>query len=228
MQNLLDINGFAIIKNSIDDQTIENLLSDLANLPINKRSKGIYGVRKLLEISPKIREFSESVIVRKIVEKYLGKDAKVIRAIYFDKTPKANWKVPWHQDLTISVCQRKETKDFTAWSLKDKVHHVQPPIEILERMLTLRFHLDDADETNGALKILPKTHKLGRLNATKISELKSNNTAALCKVKKGDCLLMKPLVLHSSSAGLSPKNRRVIHLEFSAGVLPNGLQFYGT
>ncbi|MCU0239119.1 MAG: phytanoyl-CoA dioxygenase family protein [Pyrinomonadaceae bacterium] len=228
MQNLLERNGFAILENSISDQTIEKLLSDLANLPINKRNKGIYGVRKLLKISPKVREFSESVIVRKIVEKYLGKDAKVIRAIYFDKTPKANWKVPWHQDLTISVRQRKETKDFTAWSLKDKVHHVQPPIEILERMLTLRFHLDDADETNGALKILPKTHKFGRLNATKISELKSNNTATLCKVKKGDCLLMKPLVLHSSSAGLSPKNRRVIHLEFSADVLPNSLQFYGT
>jgi ectoine hydroxylase-related dioxygenase (phytanoyl-CoA dioxygenase family) len=112
--------------------------------------------------------------------------------------------------------------------LKDKVHHVQLPIEILERMLTLRFHLDDADETNGALKILTKTHKFGRLNATKISELKSKNTTTLCKVKKGDCLLMKPLVLHSSSAGLSPKNRCVIHLEFSADVLPNGLQFYGT
>jgi ectoine hydroxylase-related dioxygenase (phytanoyl-CoA dioxygenase family) len=228
MQNLLDINGFAIIKNSIDDQTIENLLEELANLPINKRNKDVYGVRKLLEISPKVSEFSESVIVREIVEKYLGKDAKVVRAIYFDKTPKANWKVPWHQDLTISVQQRQETKGFTAWTVKDKVHHVQPPIEILERMLTLRFHLDDADETNGALKILPNTHKFGRLNATKISELKSNNTATLCKVKKGDCLLMKPLVLHSSSAGLSPKNRRVIHLEISADVLPNGLQFYGT
>jgi hypothetical protein len=104
MQNLLERNSFPILENSIDDQTIENLLSDLANLPINKRSKGIYGVRKLLEISPKMCEFSESVIVRKIVEKYLGKDAKVIRAIYFDKTPKANWKVPWHQDSTISVC----------------------------------------------------------------------------------------------------------------------------
>lgn len=95
-------------------------------------------------------------------------------------------------------------------------------------MLTLRFHLDDADETNGALKVLPKTHKFGRLSATEIQNLKSKQTVRLCEAKKGDCLLMKPLLLHSSSAGTKPKNRRIIHLEFSADKLPNGLQFYGS
>ncbi len=95
-------------------------------------------------------------------------------------------------------------------------------------MLTLRFHLDETDETNGALKVLPKTHKFGRLSATEIQNLKSKQTVRLCKVKKGDCLLMKPLLLHSSSAGTKPKNRRIIHLEFSADKLPNGLQFYGS
>jgi ectoine hydroxylase-related dioxygenase (phytanoyl-CoA dioxygenase family) len=228
MYSDLEENGFAILENPFDDEIIADLLEELSNLPINKRNKGVYGVRKLLEVSPKVREFSESSIVREIIEKYLGKAAKIVRAIYFDKTPKANWKVPWHQDLTVSVCQKKETKDWTAWTIKDEVQHVQPPIEILEKMLTLRFHLDNADETNGALKILPKTHKLGRLDATKIQEIKSNVKAFLCKARKGDCLLMKPLVLHSSSSGLSPKNRRIIHIEFSADVLPNGLQFYGT
>jgi Phytanoyl-CoA dioxygenase (PhyH) len=56
--------------------------------------------------------------------------------------------------------------------------------------------------------------------------VKSNNTATLCVIKKGDCLLMKPLIVHSSSAGLSPKHRRVVHFEFSADNLPDGLQFY--
>jgi ectoine hydroxylase-related dioxygenase (phytanoyl-CoA dioxygenase family) len=175
-----------------------------------------------------MRDFAESKTVRNIVEKFLGKSAKVVRAIYFDKTTEANWKVPWHQDLTISVRQKQETEGFTAWSVKDKIHHVQPPIEILERMLALRIHLDTTDESNGALKILPATHKLGRLNATEIQNLKSKQTVHWCKAKKGDCLLMKPLLVHSSSAGTNPKNRRVIHLEFSADHLPNGLQFYGS
>jgi ectoine hydroxylase-related dioxygenase (phytanoyl-CoA dioxygenase family) len=224
----LETKGFAVIKNVVDNQIIAVLLEDLSKLEENKRNKGVYGVRNLLNLSTKAQEFANSRIVRAITGKYLGKDAKIVRAIYFDKTPNANWKVPWHQDLTIAVCEKIENKGFTAWTKKAGIHHVQPPTEVLEKMLTLRFHLDDADEANGALKVFANSHKLGRLGATKIQVVKSNNTATLCEVKKGDCLLMKPLLVHSSSAGLSPKHRRVVHFEFSADNLPNGLQFYGT
>ena len=222
-----ETDGFAVLENVTDEQTVENLLEDLSNLPISN-NKGIYGVRNLLNLSLKVREFSESSIVREIAEKILGKAAKVVRSIYFDKTPNANWKVPWHKDLTIAVREKIETTGFTAWSVKENIHHVQPPDLILEKMLTLRFHLDDADESNGALKVLPKTHKFGRLSATEIQNLKSKQTVRLCKVKKGDCLLMKPLLVHSSSSGTIPKNRRIIHLEFSADDVPNGLNWYGT
>lgn len=229
MQRLtFETNGFENLENVVDEQTISSLIKDLSQLKVNQRNKGIYGVRNLLNLSLKVRKFSESSTVREIAEKILGKAAKVVRAIYFDKTPNANWKVPWHQDLTISVREKIETTGFTAWSVKENIHHVQPPIPILERMLTLRFHLDDADESNGALKVLPETHKFGRLSATEIQNLKSKQSVSLCKVKKGDCLLMKPLLVHSSSSGTIPKNRRIIHLEFSADDLPNGLNWYGT
>lgn len=95
-------------------------------------------------------------------------------------------------------------------------------------MLTLRFHLDDADESNGALKIIPKSHKNGRLSADEIKIVCQANETRLCSVKKGDCLIMRPLILHSSSAGTSPNNRRVIHFELSADDLPNGLNWYGS
>lgn len=226
----LEKDGFQILNNVIDQKTILDLMEDLAKIKPLKDSnrKSLYGVRNLLNLSPKIREFAESKTVRKIVENYLGKKAKVVRAIYFDKTNDANWKVPWHQDLTISVCEKIETEGFTAWTKKAGIYHVQPPIDILERMLTLRFHLDDADETNGALKVLAETHKFGRLNATEIQNLKSKKIGYLCKVEKGDCLMMKPLLLHSSSASSNPKHRRVIHFEFSAESLPNDLEFYGS
>jgi hypothetical protein len=58
--------------------------------------------------------------------------------------------------------------------------------------------------------------------------MREANETAPCRVKQGDCLIMRPLILHSSSAGMKPKNRRVIHLEFSACGLPNGLEFYGS
>jgi Phytanoyl-CoA dioxygenase (PhyH) len=228
MKTLLETEGFEILQNVISSQTIVSFIEELANLENVKKDRGIYGVRNLLNISPKIREFSQSLAVRQIIEKYLSIEAKVVRGIYFDKTSAANWKVPWHQDLTIAVSEKIENKGFNVWTKKAGIHHVQPPTEILERMLTLRFHLDDADETNGALKVFASSHKFGRLTATEIANLKSKERVILCKVKKGDCLLMKPLLVHSSSAGSNPYNRRVIHLEFSADKLPNGLQFYGT
>ncbi len=100
--------------------------------------------------------------------------------------------MPWHQDLTIAVKEKCETAGFSAWTRKAEIQHVQPPIEILEKMLTLRFHLDDADESNGALKIIPKSHKSGRLSPEEIKFRRQANETRVCSVKKGDCLIMRP------------------------------------
>lgn len=222
--------GFFILKNSLDEKTVLKLIDDLAQIKppqnISRKTETIYGVRDLLNLSASIREFSQSTNVRKISESILGQNAKVVRAIYFDKTADANWKVPWHQDLTIAVREKREAEGFSAWTMKADIQHVQPPISVLENMLTLRFHLDDADETNGALKVVPESHLKGRLSAEQIKAEHQNNAAELCRAEKGDCLLMRPLILHSSSAGTDPKNRRVIHFEFSADELPNNLKWH--
>ncbi|MDQ3131828.1 MAG: phytanoyl-CoA dioxygenase family protein [Acidobacteriota bacterium] len=225
-------NGFLIVRNTLDEKIILTLIDALSNLKasklINRKDERVYGVRDLLNLLPAVQEFSQSRTVREIAENFLGKDARVVRAIYFDKTADANWKVPWHQDLTIAVREKLEVKGFTAWTEKVGIHHVQPPVEILKKMLTLRFHLDDADENNGALNVVPKSHKIGRLNAEEIINVRKANETSLCSVKKGDCLVIRPLLVHSSSAGLNPKHRRVIHFEFSADELPNGLHWYGS
>lgn len=223
-------NGFTVLENSIEPETVSLLICELSKLEpsnaVSKRDEVVYGVRNLLALSPEIRKFSESEIVKRISQEFLGENAKVVRAIYFNKTAEANWKVPWHQDLTIAVREKRDTECFSAWTVKAGIHHVQPPIEILEKMITLRFHLDDADETNGALKVIPKTHRKGRLSAAEIKSIRQANETHLCSVKKGDCLIMYPLILHSSSAGEKPKNRRVIHFEVAAQSLPNGLNWY--
>lgn len=228
----IDENGFGILENILDPETVSSLTTDLANLNLpnsgSQKNKSAYGIRNLLNLSPKVRDFSNSQVVRKLAKSFLGENAKIVRAIFFDKNRGANWKVPWHQDLTIAVKEKRETRGFSIWTWKAGVEHVQPPVEILEKMLTLRFHLDDANETNGALKVLPKSHKKGRLSAEEIKFQRQANETRLCSVKKGDCLIMRPLILHSSSAGTRPENRRVIHLEFSADDLPNGLDWYGS
>jgi len=106
------------------------------------------------------------------------------------------------------------------------IPHVQPPVEFLQQMLTVRLHLDDADESNGALRVLPGTHRLGRLSSRRIQELQRDQPEFLCVVSAGDAVLMRPLLLHASSRSASTRHRRVLHLEYAAFSLPSELSWH--
>jgi len=108
--------------------------------------------------------------------------------------------------------------------MKDGVQHVQPPREVLERMVSLRVHLDDCLEENGAIKFVPGSHSRGMLAPTDISELREG-TSVCCAAQRGDVILMRPLILHSSSQSTNPDHRRVLHIEYAAQALPFGLEW---
>ena len=102
---------------------------------------------------------------------------------------------------------------------------MQPPMEILERMLTIRLHLDDCDSENGALRVLAGSHQSGRLSSTEIQELRQTQSEEVCVVPAGGVLLMRPLLLHASSPSKTLRRRRVLHLEFACEELPRGLKW---
>ena len=228
----LETQGFAILENIIDDALVSELSNALGKISrdhaVSRRGEIAFGIRNLLNVSPAVRDLALSPHVRNLVDPIAGKEAQVIRAIFFDKTPEANWKVAWHQDLTIAVREKKEAEGFSCWSVKAGVLHTQPPVSILENVLTMRIHLDATDESNGALKVIAGSHKYGRLDAESMEKLKEAGEVFICRVPKGGVLLMRPLLLHASSSGSRPGHRRVIHLEFSADKLPVRLEWYGT
>jgi ectoine hydroxylase-related dioxygenase (phytanoyl-CoA dioxygenase family) len=182
------------------------------------------GVRNLLAIWPPAVELARSAIRRWVIP-ILGEDCFVVRGIFFDKTETANWKVAWHQDLTIAVRQAVEVEGFGPWSVKEGIHHVQPPANVLEGMLAVRVHLDDCGAESGPLRVLPGSHRRGRLTSGDISEL-ARSTGHPCLVPRGGLVVMRPLLVHASSAATTPSCRRVIHLEFAADRLPGGLQWH--
>lgn len=149
-----------------------------------------------------------------------------VRAIFFNKSPDANWLVSWHQDLTIAVRERRDVSRFGPWTVKAGIPHVQPPIEVLERLLAVRLSFDDADESNGALRVLPATHRLGRLSAQQIDQLRSERSEVVCCANAGDALLMRPLLLHASARSTNERHRRVLHVEYAAESLPGGLEWH--
>jgi hypothetical protein len=147
----------------------------------------------------------------------------VVKSIYFDKPETSNWYVPYHPDLTISVDKKMEIKNFGPWTTKSNQFAVQPPIYLLENIYTDRIHLDNTDQNNGALRVIPKSHlkkiyKPGTIDWTKEKE-------TICNAMKGIIMIMKPLILHSSSRTINNKKRRVIHIEFSNQELPTELKW---
>ena len=47
--------------------------------------------------------------------------------------------------------------------MKANVLRVQPPAEVLEHMVSMRLHLDNCGEENGALRVIPGSHLHGRV-----------------------------------------------------------------
>lgn len=181
------------------------------------------GVRQLLRGCPAVAEFAGSKAVVELIRQFLGHQPFTVRGILFDKTPESNWLVAWHQDVTIAVREQKPTHGFGPWSVKDGIPHAHAPVELLERMVTLRLHLDDCDETNGALRVVAGSHRHGKMDAKAIAEWKARGQIEECTAQAGDALLMRPLLLHASSPASTPQHRRVVHLEFAAEELPEGL-----
>jgi hypothetical protein len=96
--------GYHIIPNLIDRSHTKQLIQAITT-QINTDNLKPHGIRNLLSLEPAVRELANSEIVLPIVQSILGDNTKVVRGIFFDKTPEANWKVPWHQDLTIALQQ---------------------------------------------------------------------------------------------------------------------------
>ena len=216
LEQQLHREGFAIIPSCLDEDTVDDLRAEFSE---SRESQ-----RNALD-NPSIRQLAVSAPVREIMESALGQNCFAVRSIFFNKTKEANWKVVWHQDLTISVRRRFDADGFGPWTIKDGIVHVQPPAGIMSQMLAIRIHLDQSGPENGPLRVIPGTHKHGRLSASQLTEMK-NRQIITCCVPKGGALLMRPLLLHASSSCAAPKARRVVHIEFAAFELPYGLEWH--
>lgn len=223
--------GFAWVRGAIGTRELAELGMALtqhasaAKVNSSRRGESVYALRNVLGI-PTVRALVSSSRLRGLVEPILGQGVFPVRGIFFDKTPEANWVVPWHQDLSIAVQEQRELIGWGPWSVKAGVPHVQPPVALLERMVTTRIHLDDCRSENGPLLIFPGTHRLGRLNAAQIAAIYEEEEPLPCLAHSGDVFLMRPLLLHASGRGTAPAHRRILHIEWAAEALPEGLEWY--
>ena len=214
-----------------DETTLNAIASGLDKLgdPAATRRRAAtgaaYAARHLLSVT-EVMEWATSGRVMDLSRRLAGERARPVRGLLFDKTAGANWKVAWHQDRSIAVRERVDTPGFGPWSTKAGVTHVQPPVDVLERMVTVRLHLDDCDAANGPLRVVPGSHARGILTPQSVDRLPDECGQATCIAARGDAIVMRPLLLHASSPARSPRRRRVVHVEYCADELPAPLTWH--
>ncbi|CAN5389681.1 phytanoyl-CoA dioxygenase family protein [soil metagenome] len=224
----LAADGCGLLANVIGGLELLALQDHAAKLLADSGKEKTAGLRNLLADDPALIGFARSSPAAKIAATILGYAARPVRIILFDKSEQANWSVPWHQDVNIAVTGKTERDDYGPWTTKEGVQHVVPPVAVLERMITLRLHLDECGTDNGPLRIAPGSHCLGivRGSAARSQDFEKNAREMLADA--GDVIAMRPLVFHSSQKASSAQRRRVLHIEYAAGSLAEGLSWFFT
>ena len=214
------VDGYTIHRSCVEEEWLDRLASDF-----DKLTRDGYSVRGVLSRSFAAQEVA--TFLQDKASQQLGCAVSPTKATYFDKTPDANWTVPWHQDLTITVNERHEIDGFHHWRQKDGLWHVQPPISVLQNTIALRVHIDACPQENGPLRVIPGSHDDGVLTEEAIAQRVDATERIDLAVERGDVVAMAPLLLHSSLRARQPQHRRVLHLEYSSGALPVGLKWCG-
>lgn len=219
----LDRDGYLLLKGAISAQELKEIETSVEAAAKHDDQQSA-GLRSLLRNSEWIRAFAARAGQR-IIGNELSVPPHAVRAILFAKSADANWYVRWHQDRTIPVEERADIEGFTAWSNKDGVVHCYPPADVLEQMVAMRIHIDAADAENGAIRFVVGTHRFGILNDYEKERWKQEGEKVTVAAEPGDVILMRPLILHTSSKATNDKQRRVLHIEYATTELPPPLRW---
>lgn len=215
----LEDDGYEVV----DDALTEDRVSELRHLAASAAGNGA-GTRRMLDLEWCRRVAGELLAVG-AVRRYTTPDAQPVLCTFFIKDAINNWLVALHQDLSIPVATRVDSPRCSGWAEKEGELFVQPPTEVLDQIVAVRLHLDDCDETNGALRVVPGSHRYGRLSTDDAKRVRDRAAEISVPVPAGGAMLMRPLLLHASSKSLGERPRHVLHFVFGPRVLPDGLDW---
>jgi ectoine hydroxylase-related dioxygenase (phytanoyl-CoA dioxygenase family) len=204
--------GLEIIPECFEHSEILSLRNALESTSL-RRSRA--GIRNALQIEA-FRSVASDPRLLRLAQRTLGDNGVPFRATLFDKSPRSNWLVVWHQDTALPLRERREVPGWGPWSVKEGVPFAHAPAFALEQILAIRVHVDDSTAENGPLRILPETHTLGVLSDDSIHDLANRIPPVECHVPAGGLLLMRPLIVHASSKSTGTAQRRVLHIEYAA------------
>lgn len=229
MQKEFNTAGYTLVPAVLERQALDILTTLLGEMESrhqeHNREGKTFAMRDVFAEEPELLKFASAPPLLDLACLLAGQSARPTKATYFDKRPEANWSLPLHQDLTITVHTKVEIPGYTHWSIKAGAPHVQPPVRVLEGIVALRIHLDDCPAENGVLEVVPGSHLQGRISAEALRKMHLDGRAVICPARAGDVLAMRPLLVHGSSKARVPKRRRVLHVEYATAELDAPLQW---
>lgn len=214
-----DDTGFAVAADVLSETQCAELVAHIAALDVTGA-----GTRELLGFGW-AQALAGYLRNRQAVEPLLRDARTGIQCTYFGKSPSRNWLVALHQDLSIPVRERLEGSPCSAWSQKEGTWFCQPPADLLCRLVAIRVYLDDSTAENGPLRVVPGSHRLGRISSQEATEHRRRLGEVSCTVPRRGILTMRPLLLHCSSKSSVETPRRVLHFVFGPAELPWGLRW---
>lgn len=202
---------------ALDEQVLAALWSCLrpatAAGALRARSGAAYGARGILTARPELRQQLREAGLDTLAESALRAAAFPIDAVFFDKHSDANWAVPAHQDVVVPVPSAAQGGVVRNVRARNGVRYGEPADEVLQELVALRVHFDDAGAATGGLAIVVGSHR-ERLADVELRKLPAESFRAY-DCRTGDVLLMKPLVVHRSGRSRSPVGRRVLHVLYA-------------
>ena len=227
MLDELDGSGFVLCSGAVGESALVRLLE--ACVPtveaeqVRHPSGRTYGIRGLLRSSPQLRSELDATGVSAIAAAALRQAAFPIDAIFFDKEPDANWSVPGHQDRLMPIA----AGTAVAKTIRDGIGYVEPSAATLGGLLALRIHFDAVGFGDGALEVVPGSHRLGILSTEAIRAIPLSEYRQ-CVAARGDVLLLRPLLLHRSGRRVGLGHRRVLHVVYATGHPADGPHWTGS
>ena len=216
---MLADDGFELVRGVLDPAECEALAVRIA--PGGRSSAGSRG----LLAESWCRELADRLRGSERLAALIPGDFAAMQCTFFEKSRGGNWLVPWHQDLSIPVAGRVEHPSLRGWSEKEGTTFVQPPDAVLAELVAVRLHLDPCGPEDGPLRVIPGSHRLGRLDPEAVPDARRSAAEVACLAGRGDALAMRPLLLHASSRSEGAGRRRVLHFLFGPAQLPFGLRW---
>lgn len=202
--------GFCVAPRVLTERECEELYAQLSSAQGRSRA----GIRHLMGIAA-VKSLANDPRLIEFAKLYMSGSPIPFRATLFEKSARANWLVAWHQDTALPLASKFVSSEWGPWSTKAGVKYARAPAWALERVVALRVHLDASTNSNGPLRVIAGSHKLGVLPDDEVLRQARTERSVECLCRKGGIVAMRPLIIHASSKCATDSPRRVLHIEYT-------------